>query len=405
MRAALAIAIAGTALRALVWAMAPEAVARWEYDEIAHNILAGRGFGIEWDGAWYRSFGGAPFAYVCAFMYRVFGARPVAVLGAQWMFSAVTTLSAFALGRRLFSPGIGLGAAALVALHPGLLYYDARNVHALSFDAMLITAGALAALVLWRQVSNPTVLAVGLLHGVALFERNSVVGLPVASIAALAAAGPARRGRRIALYAVAVALVLAPWLARSVRLYGYPVITTTTWEIFWRGNNALSDGGSYARDGSGLAMIEAAPAEFRQRLHAADEVGRQKIFVQAAMDFITTHPRDAARLFVRKLWGFWWFMPQSGLLYPRTYLVLYGVYYVIVAGLAILGAAVALAGTARRDALVLWLVMLSVGLFHAVFYVEIRHRWGIEPLLLVFTAGGGAWALHAARLALYYRRS
>jgi hypothetical protein len=85
--------------------------------------------------------------------------------------------------------------------------------------------------------------------------------------------------------------------------------------------------------------------------------------------------------------------------------MIYGVYYVVVAGLALLGAAVALAGTARRDALVLWLVMLSVDLFHAVFYVEIRHRWSIEPLLLVFTAGGGAWALRAARLALCYRLS
>ena len=62
LRWALSIAVAGVLARlALVWALdlAPY-VERFEYDEVARNLVEGRGLGMVIHGAWYRSFGNAP---------------------------------------------------------------------------------------------------------------------------------------------------------------------------------------------------------------------------------------------------------------------------------------------------------------------------------------------------------
>ena len=93
----------------------------------------------------------------------------------------------------------------------------------------------------------------------------------------------------------------------------------------------------------------------------------------------------------RKFAYFWSASPQVGLLYPPLWLAAYQGYALVIFGFAIVGVvSVVVRGTASERNLVglLATVSLTLAMVHALAYVEGRHRWGIEPLLLLLTARG-----------------
>jgi 4-amino-4-deoxy-L-arabinose transferase-like glycosyltransferase len=370
----------------------------FEYEVIASNLLAGRGFGLEHLGTWYRSFGGVLFSYLCAVMYATFGHSHLVMLVVQALFSAVTVLGCYSVGRYLFSPTVGLLASVLVAFHPGLFFYDTHKIHPLSFDAALAVLGFKMVLVLKGHSSWRTATLGGVLHSLAIWERAPQIGLlPLA----LAFMWQSRREgtfpRVVAAYLLAMVAILSPWVARNVIIYRQPVlIKTTSAEIFWRGNNPVASGGAFAEGRPGVPVFDAASEAFRKAIFGKDEITQSKVFFQAAMDYIFHHPADALRLYARKFMVFWWFAPYSGFLYPAGYLLIYKTYYVLLAGLSLVGMAIACReGNSRqrwaRVSLIAFLI--SVAILQTAFYVEIRHRWGIEPLLLIFAARGGISAI------------
>ena len=108
---------------------------------------------------------------------------------------------------------------------------------------------------------------------------------------------------------------------------------------------------------------------------------------------------------VRKFLYFWWLPQTAGTLYPSSWLSAYQVYAAIIFAFAAVGA-VAIARSGTADERMLLTTILALGLIlaslHALTYVEGRHRWGIEPLVLLITARGlfvvASWL--RARLAL-----
>src|SRR5215510_14062138 len=90
---ALLIAFLAVLLRAAIrWAGSAHDLQTWEYDEIARNVLAGRGYGMEYRGAWYRTIGSAPYTYLAVALYWVFGLRHGPLEIAQWIISGIGVL-------------------------------------------------------------------------------------------------------------------------------------------------------------------------------------------------------------------------------------------------------------------------------------------------------------------------
>ena len=86
----------------------------------------------------------------------------------------------------------------------------------------------------------------------------------------------------------------------------------------------------------------------------------------------------------------WWFSPMSGLLYPRYYLVLYKIFYSAMLVLACLGINSLLKKrvSVRQEVYLLLFFLTFLSLFQALYYVEGRHRWSVEPILMIFSAAG-----------------
>lgn len=402
---ALAIAVAGVVVRAVAWqAFGAHPLETFEYETIAHNLVAGRGYGMELYGTWYqtRTFGSPVFTYLCAFLYAVFGQHQETVLAAQWFFASAIAFGSFLIGSRVFTPHVGVAAAFLAGFHPGIFYYDIHKLHPLGFDAALLVWGTLALLFLRTHSSNRAAFLVGAFHGVIGFERSTFVGLiPVAAVVMWR-----WRERRlvpgaIALYALGLMIAPGLWIGRTLLLGESVLVSTSGAEIFWRGNNVLASGGAFAEGRPGVPVFAAMPETFKARILGQDEVTQSRVFLQDAKTYLVEHPSAALRLYGRKLLAFWWFSPQSGSLYPFEYLRMYKGYYVSVLVLALIG----MAGISRlsvpavRWAGSLIFLMISVALLQAAFYVEIRHRWGVEPLLLLFAVWGGYLVIRGPLLA------
>src|SRR5687767_14604553 len=75
---------------------------RWEYDNIARNLLAGTGYVYD-DGATarYAYYSGVPYVWTTAAVYWLFPDHPKAMLLVQALFAAGTTLVAARLAERL----------------------------------------------------------------------------------------------------------------------------------------------------------------------------------------------------------------------------------------------------------------------------------------------------------------
>ncbi len=142
-----------------------------------------------------------------------------------------------------------------------------------------------------------------------------------------------------------------------------------------------------------MTVLETAPRELQDALRGKDEIGQSRAFRESALIDIHSHPLVFVGRWIRKCVIFWAFGPVSGLSYPRWYFHLYFAYYVSVLTLAAIGAVCcvrqrwARSGAFPGFAAIL-AAMLSVAIVQSAFYVELRHRWGVEPLILVLAAIG-----------------
>jgi 4-amino-4-deoxy-L-arabinose transferase-like glycosyltransferase len=376
----------------------------WEYETIADNLLAGRGYSFKFLNTTYMSFNTPLFGFLCAAVYRATNHSHFPILAIQSLFTVALALLIFSIAKTVFTGRVGLLAAALVSFHPGLLYYDVFNLLPLSIDSFLIAA---IAFVLLRWKDKPSLwrmAVIGALIGIAVLSRGiTSVLLPLVMIYTLVFSR-LRVARRL-LFATgilcAAIVVLAPWLIRNYSIHRQVLISSTSGENLWRGNNALATGTSL--DSHNTPIFDLWPEDFRKNVYAMTELQQKEFFEKEAFRFMRDRPWRAFGLYLRKVYYFWWFSPQSGILYPQRYLTVYKPLYVFLLVFSLVGFLSAMRSSkseARELALILMGVMISICLGQSLFYVEGRHRWLIEPLLLVFFSCGvfAAWKLIRTRV-------
>jgi hypothetical protein len=184
-------------------------------------------------------------------------------------------------------------------------------------------------------------------------------------------------------------VIAAPWVVRNWVLLGKPVFISTSLEDVWKGNNPLASGSSYLP--SGQDVFSAASPELQARFRAATELGLNDVFAHEVQNFITQQPADFVALVARKFVYFWWLSPQAGMLYPAAWLATYQTYATVILAFALVGVVAILRGGSAEERNLLGMLAaaaLTLAVVHALAYVEGRHRWGIEPLLLLLTARG-----------------
>ncbi len=342
-------------------------------------------YGILHAGAWKAP--GYP-AWV-GLWYALLGHHPLAVRLVQVLLGPVTIVLTWQLGRRMFSPRVGLVAAFVVAVYP-LAWQFEELLYSESL-ATPLTVGALI-LILTGVPSARRAAAAGVVTGLALLVRPSSEFVLLGALVCWSVSVGWRRGIPLTLLAAALAvLVVAPWTIRNaVVLHGFVPVS-------------LQDAALYGTFNAQAAHDPVFPYAWRKEppdvtalfdpRHPLSDVTLRARLIQAGTTYIEHHPASVpAAFFWNGLSRLWDVRRQSRALVDvpfegRSRLVSQiglDMYYVLLP-LALVG----LYRARRQRAMVLGVLALALGA-SIVFTVEAgtRYRAPLEPLIATLACVG-----------------
>lgn len=369
----------------------------FEYDSIARALLDGRGFAYTHHDLVYYSFTVPLFPWITAASYWLTGGSTVPLVLLQIAAGSALVVVTAAMCEQLFHSRVaGFVAGLLVGLHPGLVIYNATKAHPLSFDALLFTLVLWLFFRLFLQPTLPRAIVLGAVVGLGALSRSTtLVFFPIGALWLLAVMPGDQRvrvgGRLVAAGLVALAII-APWSIRNTLIHHqFVLMQTTDSELLWRGNNSFATGGAYI-DAEHLVLDSLAPDDRAELERQPDELAQREWFQKRAMAYIRANPGTFVRMTGLKLFHFWWFAPQTGVLYPPAWLRMYQLYYVSILILVVVGAQrlARSAPTVMLRGLLLALFLLGLSGLQSLYYVEGRHRWAVEPMLMAVAGGGAA---------------
>lgn len=361
----------------------------WEQETIALNILNGRGFVYNDLGTVYRSYCEPLYVYFVVLIYMLFGVSHFALGIFQALISSLSCILLYFCAKKMFDKNTGMLAMLLMAIHPGLVIYTTK-IHPLNIDILLIIAVLFVFLRLLSidKIMLRDIVLTGLVAGLALLTRPTVFIFIVFAMFILSWKRILNTKNTVILLVV-LSLTGSIWTIRNYVIYNELVFTRTgTGKVFWIGNNPAASGGAMQPDGK--TVFSSAPESFKQEIIGKDEIQQNRLFKAKAFAFIKKHPMIFLNLFFKKVYYFFWFSPQTGILYSKTALLVYKLFYIPVAVFALYSIYLVFQnGRILEVKLILPLFLIvSIAIAQSMFYIEGRHRWAIEPIIMIFTANG-----------------
>lgn len=373
----------------------PQTATLWEYGEQAQNYLEHGAIsmrylkGMEQEFLAPSSYMPPGLVFVWIGLFSVLGVTSLA-LGTMLLLNAllgtiivllVYAIAKQATGRR----PMALLAALMTCCYPTFVY-AAATYHAVNFYVALFLLAVLVTIRYARAGTMRYGLALGVICGVMVLFRASLILHSVFLV--LFAFYHRRSLRLLVLQALLIVAVLAPWTIRNYRLLGKPIYSANSVGYsLWRGHNPMT---------KGSGQTDAISADLWQALQGLEhndqfEVAKDRLFLRKALKHIRTHPLDELVLAVRKLFLFWVYeFYDPNITHRLAYLI---PHFVTLALFAV--------GVARsKHDMVPEPRRLMFGLFAiqtmvvVCFFVLVRYRMLIEPLIFIFAAAGGfrLWA-------------
>jgi hypothetical protein len=234
--------------------------------------------------------------------------RSWVTVGAAHIAVAIATAwLVYAIGRKVASHGVALGAATLATLHPYVVWHDV-HLNREILDQLLAAAVVLAALVAAEQGRSLWWAAVlGGVLGLAILGNARLAVLPlVLGVWLMVRLGLAHHGlAALLVVCAATALVLAPWVVRNRVSVGCFAITTDS-RALWKANNlntydVLARGG-WIDDVPPLPGAPPSPQDAGQiyretgRIVEVDECAQMRLFRKEVVEFWREHPAEKLRL-------------------------------------------------------------------------------------------------------------
>lgn len=397
----------------------------YEHGRIAENLLAGRGFSIEFLGRSGPTSQQAPFyPLLLAVVYALAGGPTAAAMYAVWLLQSIAgtvlVLVVAWLGWSLFPgrPEIGWIAAIGAAVFPPHLYMVTHFQVALWAALVLTLLLCVASSPRWQGSWRGATLA-GVLSGtLLLIEPILALVLPIVAAMFWIGRQPLakkvivsrRRLGQVALMTAVAAAVIAPWSIRNQLVHGQWIfVKSTLGYAFWQGNNPNSRGTDKipkpsaeilrrSHDGT-LAGIDKALWEARHEtiyiddlllkptgyrgLEGLNEPERCRVLGDRAKTFISAQPKRYAGLCLQRLAYFLTFDETN----PKAAHPIYRLSTVL--WLAVGGVGLVVSRHFWRRLLPTYAIFLVVVAFHSLTIFSARFRIPVEPMTMVWCA----WAV------------
>jgi len=333
-------------------------------------------------------------------LYGITGPDPDAARALQVLLGGVIVFLVYALTRRLFSIRVGLVAAALAAVNPGLVYMSALIMTENLYVILLL----LTVMVLVREWRNPTgslrnYAIAGVLAGLCSLTRPTAFTVAILLSGVTVVFAAERFGIRlkqaVVFMLVTIALVL-PWSIRNyVQMGDWVTFTTHGGITFYESNTMLN---YEVPEFRGIVVLPRRAVPDWDKIRDLPEVEHDRQAWKMGIDFIREHPREFSRMAWWKFARFW--RVRSGLNLAGAAGVegsggsamarlasrvdIFTLYWIPVLSLFVLG----LFTTAKyyRRLFPLYTVLATHVLLALLFHGSLRARMPIEPIISILAA-------------------
>jgi 4-amino-4-deoxy-L-arabinose transferase-like glycosyltransferase len=348
------------------------------YYSLAQNIVSGNGFCFKGTCAW------LPPVYPLFLTPSVLSNSYLLIVIPQALLGTGTAFCAFLIGRHIFNATAGILACAITAIYPYYVVHDT----ALQETGMVTFCTALAVWLLLRASKLNRItdwFLAGVALGVIPLIRASVAPAVVVGLLWSAVWGASgnrlERLRKSFILLLAVAMVTGPWLVRTFRLTGAPMISSQTGIALWMGNNPETfshypkESIDRSRDQAHMKLSEA------DQLQQLGEVGQSNWFAHRALVYMRENPFTVLQGMLRKLAaGFSWRLNPSREPLAQA---AYSTGYIPVAVLGLTGMFMA---RRRRETILIGLLFVAFICVTAVFWAHTSHRSYLDVYWIVFAS-------------------
>jgi len=368
------------AIFALGWHIRPDL---WEYHDIALNILNGHGYVYHHLNTDYLFYMSPFYSYWSALLYFLTDKNYLIIELAQVLVAGVSVIFLMKIARKIFNARAAFICGLLYALHPGLVIYTIKLHEFIFVSAFII-------FLLYLILNDGSAFMTGILIGLALYVRVIFAFL----IPAFFIYTMIKKGFKVSLVntivlALLSVIIIVPWGYRGYKAYNRFLLRTDSAQAFWQANSPTGSGSSLTKDNR--PIVETIPEETKKKIFSLNEIGQYDFFRAQAADYIKSRPLEFVKNTIKKFYYFWWFSPQVGLLYPLSWLLIYKVFYSFLAVTFTIGVYFIFKKRVDIDLAAIALVfsfILMIFALHSFVYVEVRHRWMIEPLLMIVSSYG-----------------
>ncbi|MEI6421129.1 MAG: glycosyltransferase family 39 protein [Lentisphaerota bacterium] len=366
----------------------------WEYEVLAKSLLEKGTFSMVYrEYGEYKALLGPGFPFLTFLVYKITGINHIVMLGVQFLLMTSFSLTVYGIACFFFKRAdIALIAGILSVFHPGLLYYSSVNLHELNLYMPLFYGALLLCIFACRKNEWKYFIMLGLIGGLAVFTRATIFPTLILWMAfySIFPFGNSFSKRLLKASTVILMIVLVnfPWMIRNYNHFNQFVFSQTNkWEALWIGNNLNASGGQFKADGT--AVLSCKGFEMQNKINASinNEIAIENIFKDYAFKYVKENPDLFVKGLIRKGLFFWWFYPQTGLFYPKSYLLAYKILYTGLLGLTAIGLFIC-----HKKKLwcieMVFPVLFIFGIWsvHTLNFNEMRHRWTVEPVLLIFAS-------------------
>lgn len=377
----------------------------WEYDEIAMNIVNGKGFLYIWDlgpikhfNIHFRSILEPFFIMICALTYYFTNHSIFTVLIFQILYASFIPIVIYFMVYRIYDVDTAMLASILSVFVPGIILYSATKLHYMPLYALFLCLLILLSLRLYENFSFKNQILLGVLLGVSFLLRSETIFVMAVIVPWLLLSLKVEIKKKMLVVSkvlMIAAVVISPWVLRNCLVYKRFVLLHSADGCFlYMATNPNATGTLYLPDGR--FQLEGIPKELLSKYDTLTEMQFRDLMMAKSWGFIKENPIRILKLFILRFYYFWWFSPITGKApghgYPGFYLKLYNIYYLAVLLIFVYQAFLTIRRALEKkdpaftkEVLIL-AVLLAVSIPHAILYAEGRHRFAIEPLLLIFVS-------------------
>lgn len=363
----------------------------YEYEQVACNLLSEKGFYYENHGASKYYAGIAPgFPVLCYLVYKIFGHHYFPVIFIQIIISSAIVIPIFLISRKIFDAKAASIAGILAALFPPFIIYSTSKLHTMTIYSFLFALFVWLFLALKDAATAKRAALTGMIAGLAILFRITSTALLFIAIMWFYFISREDIKKKMSAIFIIVSisfLMLLPWGIRNYIIFGKPLLLQTNkGESFWFGNMPGSTGSLYTKGGKTIS--ETAQAELPANFYSMNEIEQGDYLYKITMGYFKKDPASFIGRIIKKVFYFWYFSPYQGALYPRQWMKAYKIYYIVIFSLALFSLIYNFFIKKKdwRDASLIVLILAALTAAHSLYFVEARHRWSVEPLLLIFTA-------------------